>query len=283
MKKYVVLLFAIFLVGCGKKEYEKKNLSYEDGLEIEVGLSETQLLEKLGAPLKIWENEDFIYDELDDAVSRDDLIVALSESKPELLERHTKAAENGNKAKKIKVLNVYQYTTRGDSKGTFLVWIDPEKKNVVYTNSRSYMDEKGKTINEGQPSDESEISQEEPEAQENTNTSTVSIGEEVIFSTGIKITVTSVELSNENTYEEINGNLVKVDFTIDNQSDEEFDFNPHAIDLYDSEREKAELNSKDFYSENIAVGMKSSGTAYYDSINTGPFTIIIGAGTWVSK
>lgn len=113
--------------------------------------------------------------------------------------------------------------------------------------------------------------------------SSFSIGETAVFESGIEITINNVELTDERPNGDINGNFVRVDFTLDNQSSEPIKFNGHQMELYDGERNKAETNAKDWYSESIAAGMKGNGSVYFDSMAEGPFTIIIGAATWVSE
>lgn len=112
---------------------------------------------------------------------------------------------------------------------------------------------------------------------------TFTVGDSVEFESGLQITVTDVQLSDEEPNGDILGNFVRVDFTIDNQMSEPFDFNSHYVELYDGDRNKAEIDSKDFYSESIAPGMKGSGSVYFDSPEQGPFTIMIGDATWESE
>lgn len=118
------------------------------------------------------------------------------------------------------------------------------------------------------------------EAPEENGNKELKVGETMIYDSGIKITVNSVSVSPDEPNGEIKGNFVKVDFTIDNGSDEDFRFNTHNLELYDGDRNKAELDSKEFYSESIAKGMKSSGVAYFDAQEKNPYTVIIGAGVW---
>lgn len=106
------------------------------------------------------------------------------------------------------------------------------------------------------------------------------IGEAAKFQSGLSITINSIENSSEEPNEELEGHLVKVTFTVENNTGSSIDFNSHSIDLYDSQSLKTILNSKSFYSENIANGMKSTGAAYYDSKNEGPYTVIVGAATF---
>lgn len=118
--------------------------------------------------------------------------------------------------------------------------------------------------------------------QEKTNDN-FTIGETAYFESGIEITVTNVTTTDELPNGDIFGNFVRVDVVIDNQTGEALDFNGHLVELYDGDRNKAELNSKDFFSESIASGMKANGSVYFDSIEEGPFTVIIGAGIWISE
>lgn len=110
--------------------------------------------------------------------------------------------------------------------------------------------------------------------------STFKIGETANFNSGLSLTIDSVENSSEEPNGEIQGHLVKVSFTIENNTGDTTDFNSNLIALYDGQKLKAELDSKDYYSEDIANGMKSSGVAFYDSKNDGPYTLIVGAATF---
>lgn len=109
------------------------------------------------------------------------------------------------------------------------------------------------------------------------------IGDTAEFSSGVRITLDAIELSDEEPNGTINNNFVRVDFTIDNQFSEPVSFNGHNVELYDGERNKSELNAKSFYTETIASGMKDSGSVYFDSKAEGPFTVIIGDATWESE
>lgn len=152
-------------------------------------------------------------------------------------------------------------------------------KNAV---SLNYVPNESVVNDDGSTTVESETEYEEPEKDEDSQNDSyiASIGDSVEFDSGLIVTVTDTIISDEEPSEAINGKFVRVNFTIDNQMSEPIDFNGHNIELYDGDRNKAELNSKDFYSEEIAPGMKGSGTAYYDAIEEGPYTIMIGAATW---
>lgn len=110
--------------------------------------------------------------------------------------------------------------------------------------------------------------------------STFKIGETANFKSGLSLTIDSVENSSEEPNGEIKGHLVKISFTIENNTGDTTDFNSGLIALYDGQKLKAELDSKDYYSEDIANGMKSSGVAFYDSKNDGPYTLVVGAATF---
>lgn len=112
---------------------------------------------------------------------------------------------------------------------------------------------------------------------------TAMTGETIEFSSGLLVTINSVNLTDEEPNGQIDGSFVRVDFTVDNQATQPHDFNAHYVNLYDSDRNMAELNAKDYYSETIAPGMKGNGSVYFDSIATGPFTVIVGDGSWRSE
>lgn len=108
------------------------------------------------------------------------------------------------------------------------------------------------------------------------------VGESVEFENGLIVTIDSVEDSSEEPNGDISGHLVKVVATFDNQTGNPLKVNGHRVSLYDSERNKAELDSKDYYSETIATGMKGTGAFYFDSIEHAPYSVIIGDATWIT-
>lgn len=110
-----------------------------------------------------------------------------------------------------------------------------------------------------------------------------SIGESVEFESGLIVTLDSVEDSSEEPNGDISGHLVKVVMTFDNQTSNSIDINGHKLSLYDGDRNKAELNAKDYYSETIAAGMKGTGTFYFDSMENAPYSVIFGDATWISN
>lgn len=131
--------------------------------------------------------------------------------------------------------------------------------------------------------EETDESIESENQSESSNNDIFSPGETAYYASGVEISVDSIQITDESPNGEITGNFVRVDFTIDNQTDEELRFTGHDLELYDGDRNKAELNAKNFYSETIAAGMKGSGSAYFDAQETGPFIVMIGAATWQSN
>lgn len=113
------------------------------------------------------------------------------------------------------------------------------------------------------------------------NNNAMKLGDPFVYDSGVIITVYSVEISNEKpSNPELGGTLVRIDFTVDNQTDEEILMTGHDVDLYDGERIKTKIDAKDFWDENIAPGMKAIGSVHRHARNLGHITIVIGAGQW---
>ncbi|HZK47018.1 MAG TPA: hypothetical protein VFC64_03675 [Atopostipes sp.] len=167
-----------------------------------------------------------------------------------------------------------------ESGGYFSYYSKGTDSKVPITFGTNSDAELGDTIYPGEAENETVIAfiPVEEEADDN-----FSIGETAAYTSGLEITITHVGLSDEKPNGEIYGNFVRVDFTVDNQTDEPFRFTAHNVELYDGDRNKAELNSKGYYSETIAVGMKGNGSAYFDAMSEGPYTVMVGAGTWISE
>lgn len=278
MKKILIALIlsltTIGLVACGENanshsEIKKKDLKLKDVEKIKVGISKDKLLEKLGKPLKIWD-DDYVSEELEDSISRTEMF-------SEYIDGSEKKIKQGKKAQKMKSLKMYQYTYTNEEKEkeTFLAWIGTD--SVKYIDMRAYMDKDGYSESSEDEDTDSYTSDEA----EDTESTTFSIGDTATYENGQEFTINSITVANneKDEYDEVTSDLVKVEFTVDNQTDDVLDFNSHLIELYDGDRNKAELLSKDFYSEEIAKGMKSNGVAYFDA-GKGPYKVIVGAGEW---
>lgn len=281
MKKVLFVLMAVLLgvglVACGdepKAEEKTKNLKLKDVEKIKIGIAKDALLEKLGKPLKIWDDE-YVSEELEDSISRNEML-------SEYIDDSEKKIESGKKAQKMKGLKMYQYTYLNEEKDkeTFLAWVGSD--SVKYVDMRSYIDKDGYDGSDDEYSDDSTESYDDSTDASEDNSATFNVGEAATFESGLVITVTSIKNADneKDEYDEVSGKLVKVSFTVDNQTDDSFEFNSNMIELYDSNREKSELLSKEYYSEEIAKGMKSSGVAYFDSVSGAPYTAIIGAANW---
>lgn len=277
---FILVLACVGLVACGNTassqlEIKKKDLKLKDVKKIKVGISKDKLLEKLGKPFKIWD-DDYVSEELDDSVSRNEMI-------SEYVDESKEKVKQGKKAQKMKSLKMYQYTYMNEEndKETFLAWIGTD--SVKYTDMRSYMDKDGYSEDE-ETTDEEDSESYTSDETEDSNSTTFSIGETATYEDGQELTINSIDIANneKDEYDEVSGNLVKVSFTVDNQTGDVLDFDSTLIELYDGDRNKSEVLSKDFYSEEIAAGMKSNGVAYFDS-GEGPFTVIVGAATWESN
>lgn len=147
-------------------------------------------------------------------------------------------------------------------------------------NKKAIIDDGEDEIDNSYQEDTSSKSQED--VSENTNNEFY-VGDSIMFDSGIIVNVNNIELTNEDPNGEVQGLFVRVDFTIDNQTTEEIRVSGHGFSLYDGERNKAVLDSKDFYLESIAPGMKSTGSAYFDSIEEGPYTVMVEDASWIEK
>ncbi|MGJ3755778.1 hypothetical protein [Enterococcus faecium] len=123
MKKIVfgLLFLGLVLSGCSTSpnsastkentvsstsEYETKKLTSSDVHKIKVGDDLTQVYQTLGSPLRKWTN-DFVYKELDNAITRDELIVSISkDAQGDYYKEHSELIEHGNSAKDIKKLEM---------------------------------------------------------------------------------------------------------------------------------------------------------------------------------
>ncbi|MEQ7196911.1 DUF4352 domain-containing protein [Enterococcus avium] len=81
-----------------------------------------------------------------------------------------------------------------------------------------------------------------------------------------------------------NGYYAKVNFTVTNLGDSPFDVNAHQLEFYDGNNMKAELNSRDFYSDTIQPGKSAQGTAYFDIKNDTPnFEVFFANASWTGN
>lgn len=81
-----------------------------------------------------------------------------------------------------------------------------------------------------------------------------------------------------------NGYYAKVNFTVTNLGDSPFDVDAHQLEFYDGDNMKAELNSRDFYSDTIQPGKSAQGTAYFDIKNDTPnFEVFFANASWTGN
>lgn len=261
-------------------EYKTKELSNSDIEKIQVGDDKNSVLTKLGKPLKEWDT-DFLYEELDNAVKRDELIVTLmNDSDHDLAKKHKELASSGKKAADIDKLTMFQYTLSKDSDGTFLVWISPKTDKVVYLNERSYIDEYGETSDSDSETYDSSSSEK----------IVYQIGQTASFSSddgsSIDVTITNVSKSEgDGTFHIPSGvYYAKVDFTVKNTGTTPFDANAHYLEFYDSKDLKAELDSWDYFSETVQAGKSVEGTAYFDVTSEGDtFEVYFSDSSWAGS
>lgn len=81
-----------------------------------------------------------------------------------------------------------------------------------------------------------------------------------------------------------NGYYAKVNFTVTNLGDSPFDVDAHQLEFYDGNDMKAELNSRDYYSDTIQPGKSAQGTAYFDIKNDTPnFEVFFANASWTGN
>lgn len=296
MKKILFLVLVAMLgvfagcssqnAGSSSKESEivAKELEQSDVDALKIGVSEDELLQSLGKPKKLWKDDAFIYTELAAADSRAKLTHSIikQDGDEELL-------DYGEKALKMDNLKLYQYDySNGDGETeTFLAWVKPDTKKVVYANSRRAIDTAGSDI---------ESSSQSSTGKTTTSSSTASsvapatIGETCTFSnkSGDKVAV-SIDSVTKDTgdgdyYIPKNGYFAKVDFTVANNGTEPFKVSAHNFDFYDGKGLKGKLNSRDFFTDTIQPGKSVTGTAYFDIENdTSDYEVFFADSSWAGS
>ncbi|WP_427814753.1 DUF4352 domain-containing protein (plasmid) [Enterococcus sp. 22-H-5-01] len=86
----------------------------------------------------------------------------------------------------------------------------------------------------------------------------------------VKIDSVEKDMGDGDYYVPENGYYAKVNFTVTNLGDSPFEVTAHQLDFYDGQNMKAELNSRDFYSDTIQPGKSATGVAYFDVKNDTP-------------
>lgn len=277
-------MLLVVLVGCSNKEYESKDLNEDDIKTITVDMNQKEVLENLGKPLKIWSDDPFVNDELDGAISRDELTAIMlgTESEHKILE------ERGKKTKDNDNVEMYQYTYQNSSYNdeTFLVWIDSNTHKVEFVSPRSFLDENGDTIPRAEKTtayeDETEELLDEPKEDY-----VYKLGETGYFDNesgdAVAVTIDSISNFEGDSYHQPEGNyFIKVDFTIENSGSQSIDISGNNFSAYDGDDNKMNMISKDFFKEEIMPGKKASGSTYFDAHNDGPFEIFFADTSWVS-
>lgn len=108
------------------------------------------------------------------------------------------------------------------------------------------------------------------------------IGDSVSFTNGIIIKIDNVTNATAGMFyaDEVKGQYIKIDFTIDNTSSEEKSVNSHMFSFYDAERIATEHTSEDYFSANIAPNMRAQGSVYYDVKNSGVVSLFVSDAIW---
>lgn len=136
--------------------------------------------------------------------------------------------------------------------------------------------------------EEEDYDYEDSSEEEDINLNTPSsIGESRSFTSedgdAITVTIDSVEkdTGDGDYYIPENGYYAKVSFTVTNDGTDSFDVNSHSLEFYDGNNMKAELNSRDFYSDTIQPGKSASGIAYFDVKNdTSDYEVFFADASW---
>ncbi len=291
----ILSLFGVSLSACNSKNaqesksssseiYEKKELSRSDIELIKVGNSSKTVYKKLGLPMKEWDTN-FVYDELNNNVNKDKLMIDLLDGKDneKLVPKYKKLSEHGESAKEIKNLKMLQYAFEDKtSTSTFLIWINPKTDKVVYLSERNYLDENGQ-----HPEESSDDKTTEDTNSIDINNKTAAVGDTISFSNqqtndSLEVTINSVTKSNGDDWHKPEGlYYAKVDFSVKNTGTKPFDVNAHMFEFYDSNNVKSNLDSWDYFSENIQAGKSANGSAYFDITNDGnSFEVFFADSSW---
>lgn len=100
----------------------------------------------------------------------------------------------------------------------------------------------------------------------------------------VKIDSVEKDMGDGDYYIPQNGYFAKVTFTVTNLGDKPFEVTSHQLDFYDGNNMKAELNSRDFYSETIQPGKSATGIAYFDIMNdTTDYEVYFANASWVGS
>lgn len=283
MKKVVYLfLLSITIAGCSAKEYEEKAIDLDDINNIKLDMSQEEVFEKLGKPKKVWSDDPFIKDELENAIMRNSLGFKLSSTESE----YKDLKEHGERAETNENIDLYQYTysnTYNDYE-TFLIWIDTNSKKVEYLNPRTLLDEDADITAEiSAPTEKEEEIEQLMEPKEKMF---YELGETSYFDNksgdSVAVTVDSIDIFEGDDYNQPEGDyFIKIGFTIGNEGSEIMDISSHNFSAYDGDGNKMNMISKDFFSEEIVSGKKASGYAYFDAYNDGPFEIFFADTSWI--
>lgn len=100
----------------------------------------------------------------------------------------------------------------------------------------------------------------------------------------VKIDSVEKDMGDGDYYIPQNGYFAKVTFTVTNLGDKPFEATSHQLDFYDGNNMKAELNSRDFYSETIQPSKSATGIAYFDIMNdTTDYEVYFANASWVGS
>lgn len=122
------------------------------------------------------------------------------------------------------------------------------------------------------------------------NAASASIGQSQPFKSesgdmiDVKIDSVEKDMGDGDYYIPQNGYFAKVTFTVTNLGDQPFEATSHQLDFYDGNNMKAELNSRDFYSETIQPSKSATGIAYFDIMNDTPdYEVYFANASWVGS
>ena len=100
----------------------------------------------------------------------------------------------------------------------------------------------------------------------------------------VKIDSVEKDMGDGDYYVPENGYYAKVSFTVTNLGDNPFEVTAHQLDFYDGQNMKAELNSRDFYSDTIQPGKSATGVAYFDVKNDTPnYEVYFADASWIGS
>lgn len=159
------------------------------------------------------------------------------------------------------------------------------QESSSYDFDKEFEQAKDSVENENSPKPDSEYV-----GDDSSSPSAASIGQSQPFKSesgdmiDVKIDSVEKDMGDGDYYIPQNGYFAKVTFTVTNLGDQPFEVTSHQLDFYDGNNMKAELNSREFYSETIQPNKSSTGIAYFDVMNDTPdYEVYFANASWIGS